>query len=90
MTKRGNGEGSVYQTKDGRWRASILLSDGTRKYVSGKTRKEAAEELAKVLATAARGGHVASNRIAAGDWLDRWLKDEPAAWNARWAEEETP
>ena len=76
MTKRGNGEGSVYQTGDGRWRASALLPDGTRKYVSGKTRKEAAEELAKVLATAARGGHVASNRIAAGDWLDRWLKDE--------------
>ena len=24
------------------------------------------------------------------EWFDRWLKHEPAAWNARWAEEETP
>ena len=76
MTRRGNGEGSVYQTKDGRWRATVLLPDGTRKYVSGKTRKEAAEELAKVLATAARGGRVASNRLLVGEWLNQWLKDD--------------
>lgn len=74
--KRGNGEGSVYHTKDGRWRASVLLPDGARKYVSGDTRKEAAEELAKVLATAARGGSVASNRILVDGFLDSWLRDE--------------
>ena len=76
MTKRGNGEGSVYQTKDGRWRASALLPNGKRKYVSGRTRKEAADELAKVLATTARGGHVATNRMSAGEWFDKWLSED--------------
>jgi hypothetical protein len=41
--RRGRGEGSVYQRKDGRWSASLYLENGKRKTVYGKTRKEAYE-----------------------------------------------
>jgi integrase len=49
-TRRGNGEGSIYQRKDGRWigMATVGLNeDGTykRKAVYGKTRTEASKKL---------------------------------------------
>ena len=40
MRKRGKGEGSVSQRKDGRWEARLTLSDGRRKSFYGKTRQE--------------------------------------------------
>ena len=44
--RRGNGEGSVYQRKDGTWAAVLTVGvkpDGKpdRKFLYGKTRKEA-------------------------------------------------
>ena len=46
--RRGNGEGSVYQRKDGTWAAVLTVGvkqDGKpdRKFLYGKTRKEVAE-----------------------------------------------
>lgn len=45
--RRGNGEGSVYQRKDGTWAAVLTVGvkpDGKpdRKFLYGKTRKEVA------------------------------------------------
>jgi integrase len=45
--QRGRGEGSIYQRKDGRWVASIVLEDHSRKYYYGQTRREAHEKLKK-------------------------------------------
>ena len=45
MTKRGNGEGSIYHRKDGRWVAEITIEGRQRKFVYGKTRKEVQEKL---------------------------------------------
>ena len=36
MSKRANGEGTVYQRKDGRWVAVIPLEDGKRKFTTVK------------------------------------------------------
>ncbi len=44
MGKRGHGEGSIYQRKDGRWTASITVEGRKRKYIYGKTRKEVQEQ----------------------------------------------
>ena len=49
MARRGHGEGSIYQRKDGRWAASITLEDRKRKTFYGKTRKEVQEQLTKAL-----------------------------------------
>ncbi len=45
MSRRANGEGSIYRRSDGRWCAGITLPDGKRKYLYGETRKEVAEKL---------------------------------------------
>jgi integrase len=45
MARRGQGEGSVYQGKDGRWAASITLDNYKRKTFYGKSRKEVLEKL---------------------------------------------
>ena len=47
--RRGNGEGSIYQLADGRWRGSVFLDyrNGKphRKYVTRHTRTEVAAEI---------------------------------------------
>ena len=47
--RRGHGEGSFYQRKDGRWVGEVLLGweDGRRqrKFVYGRTRRGAADKL---------------------------------------------
>jgi len=45
MARRGQGEGSIYLRKDGRWCASITLENRKRKTFYGKTRKEVQEKL---------------------------------------------
>jgi integrase len=47
--KRGNGEGSIYKRQDGRWAAKYTLTNGKRKEVYGKTRKEVARKLAEAV-----------------------------------------
>src|SRR5437763_16530308 len=49
LARRGHGEGSIYQRKDGRWAASITLEGRKRKTFYGKTRKEVQEQLKKAL-----------------------------------------
>ncbi len=50
--RRGHGEGSIFQAKsDGRWVAALILPDGKRKYLYGKTRKEAADKLKRARGT---------------------------------------
>jgi integrase len=43
--RRGNGEGTISQRKDGRWQARVTLPDGTRKTIYARTRAEASREL---------------------------------------------
>ena len=49
MARRGHGEGSIYQRKDGRWTASITMEGRKRKTFYGKTRKEVQEQLKTAL-----------------------------------------
>ncbi|MFE5493252.1 tyrosine-type recombinase/integrase [Streptomyces virginiae] len=74
---RANGEGTIYQRKDGRWEAAgyVLAADGTRKRVRvyGSTRREAADRLAEKIADSNRGLPVATADSTVSDYLTHWL-----------------
>ncbi|GIH97993.1 tyrosine-type recombinase/integrase [Planobispora takensis] len=81
MTKknrRANGEGTIYQRKDGRWEgaAFVLASDGTYKRVRkyGKTREEVHGKLVEVLDRSRRGVPVSDRPWKLGEYLDYWLE----------------
>jgi integrase len=80
MGRRGNGEGSVFQRKDGRWTAIIDLGyrDGKRyrKSVYGTTRKEVSDELTRQLRSQQLGLPVGPGRLTVEGWLKKWLEQQ--------------
>lgn len=76
MGRRGNGEGAIYKSPDGRWRAVVDLGwrngKRDRKYVSGRTRSEAAAKL-RELQRQIDGGVVPEGRLTVEVWLRHWL-----------------
>ena len=73
-TRRGNGEGTLYRARDGRWRGQASLA-GQRPGVSGRTRAEAARKLRRLLADADDGGVWRAAGTTLGDLLARWLAE---------------
>ena len=75
--KRGNGEGSITKRKDGRWMAryTVHTSEGLkRKHIYGRTRKEVADKLAKVLSDRVEGIVYDDENMTVGEYFDVWLK----------------
>ncbi|WP_405016963.1 site-specific integrase [Kitasatospora sp. NBC_00070] len=74
---RANGDGTVYQRKDGRWEAAgyVLAPGGTRKRVRvyGITRKEALAKLTEKIATSNRGVPVPTAQGSLAAYLTYWL-----------------
>ena len=79
MTRRANGEGSVYRRADGRWTAAhyVLLPNGgrVRRAVYGKTRKEAADKLADLIAKTSAGVPLATRSWTVAGYAAHWLED---------------
>jgi integrase len=80
MTKkrRGNGEGTIYKRKDGRYEAryTVHTANGPkRRAIYGKTRAEVAEKLTKAMAD--RDSGVISNvgSLTLREYLRVWLED---------------
>jgi len=73
MAKRGNGEGSICQFRGG-WVARLILADGRRKAIYGKTRKEVAGALADAIRDRDAGLPAVNERITVGSFLVDWLK----------------
>lgn len=78
--RRGNGEGSVIKRKDGLWQASISLGyqdngKPKRRTFYGKTRKEAVEKMEEAKQSLKQGTYVEPNKIALGDWIEKWLEN---------------
>jgi integrase len=78
--RRGHGEGSIYQREsDGMWCCVVDLGrvNGKRKrrVIYGKTRKEVAEKLKKVLREQQQRIPIVPERTTVGEFLDRWLAD---------------
>jgi integrase len=78
MGRRGNGEGTIYKRKDGRWEAKISLPDGRRRSLCARTRQEVAKKLQQAQRTIAEGLPLAGERQTVGDFLASWLKDSAA------------
>ena len=76
---RANGDGTVYQRKDGRWEAAgyVLAAGDTRKriHVYGTTRKDALAQLTEKAATGNRGIPAPTPRAA-------WQPSSPTGWRA--------
>jgi hypothetical protein len=69
-TRRGRGEGSVYQRADGRWCATVSAGYATngrrrRKTMFGETKQQVQEELARVQMTLLEGTFIAKPTIRA-------------------------
>ena len=77
--RRGHGEGSISQRKDGRWIARLDLGyiNGKRKVkaVYGKTRKEVAEKLREEQQRRAYGITTAPSRYTVAQFLEQWLTE---------------
>jgi integrase len=74
---RANGDGTVYQRKDGRWEAAgyVLAPGNTRKRVRvyGTTRKNAMTKLTEKIAASNRGLPVATADSTVSAYLTYWL-----------------
>lgn len=73
MGRRANGEGSIYQRKDGRWAASLTLEHGRRKHFFGKTRHEASVKLNAALKARQDGLPIPGDRQTVAMFLEDWL-----------------
>ena len=73
MTKRGNGEGSIYQDSRGLWRGSVSLEGGKRKYLSGRTRHDVAKKLTAALDAQEKGLPPTDETLTVGVFLEDWL-----------------
>jgi integrase len=87
MTKRGNGEGSIYQ-RTGRkgWYASVTVH-GRRKIVHAATRREV-DALLTAAKTAAEGGTLTIGKVPTVEaflqqWLEEVIRPKRAAWTYR-------
>jgi integrase len=76
--RRGHGEGSIHQRKDGTWCAIVDLGwvngKRKRKYIYGKTRKEVADKLKAAHRDQSDGVDLAIERQTIAEFLDIWLE----------------
>jgi integrase len=75
MGRRANGEGTVYQRKDGRWVATISLENGKRKSIYCKTQKEAVKAAREANQQKDQGMLLAGEDQTLSDFLTVWLRD---------------
>ncbi len=73
--RRGNGEGTVYQLADGRWRYQATIA-GRRVGGYGKTRKEAQTKLRQLHGDADKGLMPPVEKVTVAQHFERWLRDE--------------
>jgi integrase len=88
MARRGNGEGTICQRKDGRWCAAVyvLLPNGGEKrmFVYGRTREDVHAKLVELQEKRRRNVPVVPRSLKLGGYLDHWLAQvvRPAVrWN---------
>lgn len=78
--KRGKGEGSIYQLANGTYRGFVTVGYDAvtgkqrRKYIRGKTRREVADRLNRVMALSGNRILSAPERVTVEEWLNRFAK----------------
>ncbi|HEY4001311.1 MAG TPA: site-specific integrase [Candidatus Xenobia bacterium] len=85
--RRGHGEGSITQRKDGRWvgRLDLGYENGKRKVKDfyGQTQKEVVDKLTKARRDLQQGLPVAVERQTVGGFIEEWLTRGPELLNIR-------
>lgn len=71
--RRGRGEGTIYQRKDGRWVAELTLEDGKRKLLYAKTQEEAIAKLKQAEYEKRQGILATGPKQKLGEYLIYWL-----------------
>lgn len=79
-SRRGRGEGSIYQRTDGTWCATYSAGYAAsgrrvRKTIFGLSKDEVAKKLSKVQATRMDGTFVEPSRMRLSTLLERWVED---------------
>jgi integrase len=82
MARRGRGEGSISQRRDGRWEARIVDYNGRRRCLYGKTRQEVARELRRAQSAADKGLAIPSLTKTVEEHLTGWLDRKKAGADA--------
>lgn len=77
MSKRANGEGSIYKYRD-RWACSVSLGydecgKRVRRVIYGKTQKEVKDKLTAINNDIAKGEYIKPNELTVSTWFDIWL-----------------
>lgn len=72
--RRGHGEGSVTQRKDGLWQSYITLENRKRKYFYGKTQKEVIDKLQKAQREKHQGTLITAPDQRLEVYLTHWLE----------------
>jgi integrase len=75
MSKRDNGEGSIYQRKDGRWVGAVTLPTGKRKAIYGATYQEAKTKLRQAQRDQEMGRDLSAKPQTVERFLAVWLED---------------
>lgn len=73
--RRGNGEGSIYQRRDGVWCGSLRTPAGARKVVYGRTHNEVRRRLTEIVHSKDSGTFVDARGLTVGKFLDQWMAD---------------
>jgi integrase len=82
MTKRSNGEGSIYQRKDGRWVGSIHVRTSTgaveRRALYGRTRADVEQRFAALRQQVEHGTPVVPAGLTVASYLAEWVEQVAA------------
>jgi len=95
--RRGNGEGSITQRKDGRWQGCITIGmdpktgKPKKQYFYGKKRKEVQDKITEALGDIRKGTFAEPTKLTVGEWLETWLNNymKPSLRPTTWASYET-
>ena len=78
MSRRANGEGTIFRRQDGRWCAQVYLTttNGRRKrvIVYGRTRPEVREKMTALQRDMDRGIRVPEEKWSVAGYLAHWLE----------------
>ncbi|MCH7984461.1 MAG: tyrosine-type recombinase/integrase [Chloroflexi bacterium] len=71
--KRGYGEGTVTQRRDGRWTAALTLPNGKRKWLYASTQSEVIEKLESLKRSLRDGRDVSAVELTVAKFSQQWL-----------------
>ncbi len=74
MTRRGSGEGSIRERKDGTFEARLVV-EGKRVSLYGETRREVQQKLSEAKRLGEQGKLLGQSRQTVAQYLEHWLQD---------------